>query len=202
MLQAALADSQFLDLFPFSDDGLVASEVDVSGCDVVQALVIAFVVVVIDERPDLAFEVSGQIIVFQQYPVLHRLMPAFNFALGLRPFGDASITCQVIDGMARRERDAFSDPSANQQDRQRCSMIRCPLPDSRYAVSMRRAEQARLVSNDGLVAAGCCQSHLDRVCHVLSSHVCAELPCDDVAAVIIQASHGLRSKPLPANRSC
>ena len=35
MLQAALLDCQFLDLFPFSDDGFVAAEVDVCGCDVV-----------------------------------------------------------------------------------------------------------------------------------------------------------------------
>ncbi|MGB5560141.1 MAG: hypothetical protein WBN04_19275, partial [Paracoccaceae bacterium] len=34
MLQAALVDCQFLDLLPFSEDGFVATEVDVSGCDV------------------------------------------------------------------------------------------------------------------------------------------------------------------------
>ena len=45
MLQAALSDCQFPDLFPFSDDGLAAPEVDVGGCDVVQALVVALVVV-------------------------------------------------------------------------------------------------------------------------------------------------------------
>ena len=59
MLQAALSDCQFLDLFPFSDDGLAAPEVDVGGCDVVQALVVALVVVVIDEGPDLAFNTNG-----------------------------------------------------------------------------------------------------------------------------------------------
>ena len=65
MLQAALSDCQFLDLFPFSDDGFVAPEVDIGGCDVVQALVVALVVVVIDEGPDLAFKIAGQIVVFQ-----------------------------------------------------------------------------------------------------------------------------------------
>ena len=49
MLQAAFLDCQFLDLCPFSDDGFGAPEVDVGWCDVVQALVISFVVVVIDE---------------------------------------------------------------------------------------------------------------------------------------------------------
>ena len=56
MLQAALSDCLFLDLCPFSQNGLVSPEVDVGRCDVVQALVVALVVVVIDEGPDLAFE--------------------------------------------------------------------------------------------------------------------------------------------------
>ena len=59
MLQAALLDCPFLDFVPFPDDGFVASEVDVGWCDVVQALVVAFVVVLIDGGPELAFEVTG-----------------------------------------------------------------------------------------------------------------------------------------------
>ena len=84
MLQAALSDCQFLDLVPLSDDGFVAPEIDVSRCDVVQALVVAFVVVVIDAGPDLMFEIARQIVVFEENPVLHRLMPALDLALGLR----------------------------------------------------------------------------------------------------------------------
>ena len=84
MLQAALLDSQFLDLVPLSDDGFVAPEIDVSRCDVVQALVVSLVVVIIDEGPDLMFEIAGQVVVFQQNPVLHGLMPALDLALGLR----------------------------------------------------------------------------------------------------------------------
>ena len=59
MLQAAVLDSQFLDLVPLSDDGFVAPKIDVSGCDVVQALVVAFVVIVIHERPNLAAHPVG-----------------------------------------------------------------------------------------------------------------------------------------------
>jgi len=55
MLQAALSDCLFLDLFPFSENGFVAAEVDVGGCDVAQSLVISLVVVVIDESLDLTF---------------------------------------------------------------------------------------------------------------------------------------------------
>ena len=37
----------------------------------------------IDEGADLAFEIAGQIIVFQQDPVLERLVPSLDFALCL-----------------------------------------------------------------------------------------------------------------------
>ena len=84
MLQAALLDCPFLDLFPFSENGFVAPEVDVCRCDVVQALVVTLIVVILDERADLAFEITGEGLVLQQNPVLHGLMLAFDLALGLR----------------------------------------------------------------------------------------------------------------------
>ena len=83
MLQAAVIDCLSLDPFPLSENDSVAPEVDVGRCDAVQAFVVTLVVVIIDERPDLAFEIAGKIVVFQQYAVLHRLMPAFDFTLGL-----------------------------------------------------------------------------------------------------------------------
>ena len=83
MLQAAVFDCLSFDPFPFSENGFVAPEEDVCWCDVVQALVVTLVVLVIDKGADLAFEIAGQIIVFQQNTVLHGLMPALDFALGL-----------------------------------------------------------------------------------------------------------------------
>lgn len=83
MLQAAVLDCLFLDPFPFSQNDFVAPEVNIGRCDVVQALVVPLVVVIIDECPDLAFEIAGKVIVFQQDAVFHRLMPTFDFALGL-----------------------------------------------------------------------------------------------------------------------
>ena len=59
MLQAALSDRLFLDLFPFSENGFIAAKVDVGGCDVVQALVVSVVVVIFDEATDLTFQVAG-----------------------------------------------------------------------------------------------------------------------------------------------
>ena len=84
MLQAALSDRQVLDLLPFSQNGLVPTKIDVSGCDVVQALVVALVIVVVDEGPDLSLEITGQVVILQQNTVLHGLVPAFYFALDLR----------------------------------------------------------------------------------------------------------------------
>ena len=77
----AFLDGQFLDLCPPFDNGGVTSEVGVGRCDVGEALVVAVVVVMIDEGADLVFEVARQIVVFQQYPVLQGLMPALNLAL-------------------------------------------------------------------------------------------------------------------------
>ena len=55
MLQAAVLDCQFLDLFPFSDDGFVPAEVDIRRCDIAQTFVVSFGIVVIDEGADLTF---------------------------------------------------------------------------------------------------------------------------------------------------
>ena len=83
MLQAALLDCLFLDFFPFPEYGFVAAEVDVGGCDVVQALVVSLVVVIFDEGPDLALKITGQVVIFQQNPVFHGLMPALVLTLCL-----------------------------------------------------------------------------------------------------------------------
>ena len=60
MLQAAILDCRptDLDLFPFSENVFVTSEVDVCRSDVVQALVISVVVVVIDEGTDLLVQIT------------------------------------------------------------------------------------------------------------------------------------------------
>ena len=84
MVQAAVLGGQFFDPFSLFDDGGVASKVGVGWSYVADALVVALVVVVIDEGADLVFEIAGQIIIFKQDPVLQRLMPALDLALGLR----------------------------------------------------------------------------------------------------------------------
>jgi hypothetical protein len=76
-------DGLSLDDFALFDDGWRPAEVGISGCHVLQALVIALVVVMLDEGLDLAFEVAGQEIVLQQDAVFQGLVPALDLALGL-----------------------------------------------------------------------------------------------------------------------
>ena len=90
MLQATVCDCLALDPFAFEEDGLSASEVDVSRGKIVEALVIAGMVVMRHEGRDLAFEIAGQVIVLKQDAVLERLMPALDLALGLRMIGRAA----------------------------------------------------------------------------------------------------------------
>jgi hypothetical protein len=63
MLQAAVCDGVALDAFAFCEDRISSAEVDIGWCEVVDALMIADVVVVFDEGPHLPFEVAGQVVV-------------------------------------------------------------------------------------------------------------------------------------------
>jgi hypothetical protein len=61
MQQASSGDGLSFDPFPFDEDGLAASEVDVGRCQVAQALVVSQMIVVGDEGSDLGFEVARRI---------------------------------------------------------------------------------------------------------------------------------------------
>ena len=76
MLQAPIFDRLSFDPFAFLDGGLCSAEVGVGRRDVVQALMIALMVVMLDERFDLSFEIARQEVVFQQDAVLECLVPA------------------------------------------------------------------------------------------------------------------------------
>src|SRR6266516_2956648 len=66
MQAASLFDGFSFDLFPPFENGLTASEVDVSRRQVVQALVVSTVVVVLDELLDALFELSWQVVVLRK----------------------------------------------------------------------------------------------------------------------------------------
>ena len=59
MLQAPMFDGLSFDPFTLLDDGLCPAEVGVGRRDVVQDLVIALMVVMLDERFDLLLKVAG-----------------------------------------------------------------------------------------------------------------------------------------------
>ena len=83
MLQAAVFDGVAFDPLSSKQNSLATSEVDADGCQVCQALVIAFVIVVLDKVPDVAFEIARQVVVFEQGAVLQGLMSALDLALCL-----------------------------------------------------------------------------------------------------------------------
>lgn len=83
VLQAPMFDGLPFNPFVLLDDGRGPAEVGVCGRHVVQAFVIAPVVVVFDEGLDLGLEVTGQEVVFQEDAVFQGLVPALDLALGL-----------------------------------------------------------------------------------------------------------------------
>src|SRR6478735_5954771 len=75
--QASLSDCLLLDALALEQNGLCSTEVDIGGCEIVQALVVAVLVIMLHEGSDLSFELTRKVI------VLERLMPALDLALGL-----------------------------------------------------------------------------------------------------------------------
>jgi hypothetical protein len=96
MLQAAIGDCLAFDALAFEEDARGASKIDVSRGEIAQALVIAGMVVMVDEGGDLAFEIAGQVIMLEQDAILERLMPALDFALGLRMVGRSADMLDVL----------------------------------------------------------------------------------------------------------
>jgi hypothetical protein len=71
-------------------------EVDVSGREIAQALVITAIVVVLDESANIRLQVVWKIIVLHQDAVLERLMPTLDLALRLRMIRRAPRICSML----------------------------------------------------------------------------------------------------------
>ena len=84
MLQSAFADCLSLDLLSQFQDFGSTTVIDISRGQIAEALVVATVIVVIDEGANLRFEGARQEVVFQQDAVLQSLMLSLDLALGLR----------------------------------------------------------------------------------------------------------------------
>lgn len=64
-----------------------SSEVDIRWREIVQALMVALVIIMLDEERELLFELPREIIAVQEDPVLERLMPPLDFPLCLGMVG-------------------------------------------------------------------------------------------------------------------
>ena len=172
MLQPAFSDCLFLDLLSHLQDLRASAVVDIGGSQVVQALVVAMVVVVIDEGADLAFEIAGQEVVFQEDAVFHGLVPALDLALGLRVM---RCTANMIHTLILK---IFGQIGR----------------DVGRAIV---AEQPGLLHDRGPIAARGLQRQFQRVGHIRGLHRGAEFPGDDVSAVVVE--DGREIKPAPAD---
>ena len=129
-------------------------------------------VVLVDEGFNLSFEVAWQEVVGQQNAVLQGLMPRFNFALGL---GMIRCTARVLHAFVLQLFRQFARDVAG-------TVV---------------AEQTRCVDDVDLITTGRLQGEVQRIGHVWCPHAGAELPRDDVTAVIIKDRAEI--KPPPAN---
>jgi hypothetical protein len=96
VLQASILDCVAFDPFSFQQDCLGAAEVDVRRRQIAQTLVVAPMVVVIDEPVDAGLKLTRQVVVFQKDAVLECLMPALDLALCLRMIGRATNVARVL----------------------------------------------------------------------------------------------------------
>ena len=100
--------------------------VSVGGCDVVDALGIALVVVMIDDGFDLGLKVTGQEVVFQQDAVLLCLMPPFHCpAVNCAAMSREGSCLGFVDDMVHRENASCLCPATVQPDLLRRNWIRC-----------------------------------------------------------------------------
>ena len=81
MKQAARFDGLSFDPFSLFQNGFAPPEVDVSGREVLQAFVVAAVIVVVDKGVNLLPEITGQMVVFSKDAVLQGLVPSLDFRL-------------------------------------------------------------------------------------------------------------------------
>ncbi len=83
MHQAAVLGGSALDALTLQQDGLPPAEINISRGQVVQAFILALVIIVLDECLDIGLKRAWQIVIFQQDAVLHGLVPALYLSLRL-----------------------------------------------------------------------------------------------------------------------
>ena len=163
MVQAAVLDGLVFDAPPFCQDGFASTKGDVGWGEVADAFVVTMVVVVVDEGGDGGFESAFEEAVCQKDAVLEGLAPAFRCPAAVcieTARGDFTLG-QVVQGRTEDVLHAFVPEVFGQI-----------LGDVGRAII---AEKPRLVQNFGAAAAGRGQDEVERVGHIFSPHVFADL---------------------------
>jgi len=96
VLQAPMLDGRAFNKVSFGQYIKSPAEVGIRRGHIAEALVITVKVVAFDEGADLSLKVTGQEVVFKQYPVLQGLVPALDLALGLRVIGRTADVFHVL----------------------------------------------------------------------------------------------------------
>lgn len=96
MLQATIGDGDAFDALSFFEDLFGSAKVDVSRRDIVDALMIAGIIIVLDEGINLLFEITRQIAIVEQDAVLQSLVPAFDLSLCLRMIRRAADMLHIL----------------------------------------------------------------------------------------------------------
>ena len=133
---------------------------------------IALMIVMGDEVVDLGFEITRQVIVFQEDSALEGLVPALYFALRLRMIGPAADMAHTV----------ILHP---------CGQV---MGDVRSAIV---GKQTGFVSDLGVMTARGLQGKLQCLRHIIGCHRGAQFPSYDVTREVIQ--DGRQIKPAPAN---
>lgn len=84
MLQASVFERFALDALALGEDHLGPPDVDIGRGEIVEALLVAGMIAMLDEGTDLPFEIAGQIVVVEQDAVLQGLVSALDLALRQR----------------------------------------------------------------------------------------------------------------------
>ena len=92
LLQVALSDRLFLDLSPSSENGFIAAEVNVSRCDVAQALVVALMIVMIDKGFEFIRQTTSRAQAHAEGKYKGRVPTAMKQADKVKALVDAGVT--------------------------------------------------------------------------------------------------------------
>lgn len=126
MKQAPGFDGRSFDPFSLFQNGFTAPEVDIGRGEVLQALVIAPVVVMIDKGIDLMPEITGQVVVFQQDAVLQGLVPSIARQTIAKQSAERARSSPEFAGDTEHlEHVPSAGPPANRPTRWRCNWTRC-----------------------------------------------------------------------------